>query len=595
MDFEFAEEVTHKGAPLYTLRSHRPNAGESGGKSKGWTTPSLTDYPEGQRRKLTFAKLHPPGEDHDPDTVVMCEGAKSAYAVTDAGRQSASWNGGSGKNAVDKADFTRLQGKKLIFWPDADTPGLKALAMAVPKFAAVGLASFKVVDVGLLPGVDREDIPENGGKDAADVSAAERLKIIDAAADYDLTVEQEVRGEVATARETDAEHGPWARTPLGDAERLLTEHGDKLLVVFDPEEANTASLRLLEGRSGLWRDDRPRIEALLVKTARHWDHTGFNTEAARKVREWALKTASPAGQQKALDQVGAAYRSMEERGKMPAALTSCDVRDLDSKGEYMGTPAGVLDVTTGRVLSPEESRTKLVSLRIPDAYDPKATHPGVTKILDNFGPNDQEWFIQAMGCALRGYCQERIYLLHGEGDAGKSTVVDAVDEVLGEYGRKMGSTAFTPDRFGQADRPEPSKFEVAGGVRVAIIDEPKLGADGSMAWETVKDVSGSQTGRARLLRRNYVSLRYTATMLWAMNDLPSLPLEARGDRGAVYRRLRVLSLLTIPPGQRDSSLKHLFKTSRKARQALFAIFVKASMTQKAPPATLRMSQRRESC
>ena len=454
-------------------------------------------------------KLHPPGEDHDPDTVVLCEGAKSAYAVTDAGRQSASWNGGSGENAVDNADFTRLQGKNMVFWPDSDTPGLKALAMAAPKLAAVGLASFKVVDVGLLPGVDRENIPESGGKDAADVSAAERLKIIDAAADYDLAAaakeakeKEAVAGEIDTSRETDAEHGPWARTPLGDAERLLTEHSEKLLIVFNPEEANTASLRLLEGRSGLWRDDRPRIEALLVQTARRWDHTGFNTEAARKVRDWALKTASPAGQQKALDQVGAAYRSMEDRGERPAALTTCDVRDLDSKGEYMGTPEGVLDVTTGRLLSPKESRTKLVTLRIPDPYDPKAQHDGVEKILANFGLKDRQWFVRAMGCALRGYCQERIYLLHGEGDAGKSTVIDGIDETLGEYGHKMGSTAFTPDKWGTADKPEPSKFEIAGGVRVAIIDEPKLGADGAMAWETVKDVSGSQTGRARMLSLN---------------------------------------------------------------------------------------------
>ena len=72
-------------------------------------------------------------------------------------------------------------------------------------------------------------------------------------------------------------------------------------------------------------------------------------------------------------------------------------------------------------------------------------------------------------------------------------------------------------------------------------------------------------------------------MLWAMNDLPALPLEAKGDRGAVYRRLRVLSLVTIPQGQRDGKLKHLFKNSSEARQALFAVFVGASKKQTEPP------------
>ena len=161
-------------------------------------------------------------------------------------------------------------------------------------------------------------------------------------------------------------------------------------------------------------------------------------------------------------------------------------------------------------------------------------------ILAHLGVEERRWLLQGLGYALRGWCGKRVYILHGGGDAGKTTIIDGLLNTLGEYAGKMGSSALTPDSWSTSDKAEPSKFDVAGGKRIAIMDEPKLGPGGAMAWDTIKEMTGGKNGHARLLRENYVDLRYTATMVWAMNDLPNIPHEEIGDSGAVYIRLRVL-------------------------------------------------------
>lgn len=60
-------------------------------------------------------------------TIIMCEGEKAADAAQRMFPKeiAMSWPGGS--QAVKKADFTPIHGRKLILWPDADQPGLDAM------------------------------------------------------------------------------------------------------------------------------------------------------------------------------------------------------------------------------------------------------------------------------------------------------------------------------------------------------------------------------------------------------------------------------------------------------------------------------------
>lgn len=57
--------------------------------------------------------------------VFICEGEKATDACARVlGVEAKTWPGGT--NAVDKADWTQLAGRKVVIWPDADAPGWKA-------------------------------------------------------------------------------------------------------------------------------------------------------------------------------------------------------------------------------------------------------------------------------------------------------------------------------------------------------------------------------------------------------------------------------------------------------------------------------------
>ena len=225
-------------------------------------------------------------------------------------------------------------------------------------------------------------------------------------------------------------------------------------------------------------------------------------------------------------------------------------------------------MTTGELLSPAESRRKLITLQLPDVYDPNATHESVDKLLGRLGSREREWVVASMGHSLRGNANERIYLLHGKGGAGKTTLVNAVVDSLGEYGGLMASNALKTSTFSDANKAEPHKHDVAGGVRIVMCDEPETGQYGQMNWASIKEMSGGKGGRARLLNRNLVNLRYTGTMFWLVNELSRVPTDREGDASAVFRRLRLLTVVEIPEKEREIRFKSLWSTDATARQTM---------------------------
>ena len=177
----------------------------------------------------------------------------------------------------------------------------------------------------------------------------------------------------------------------------------------------------------------------------------------------------------------AAYNRLRDQGELPSALSSCDQPRLDADRLCLGAPNGVLDVTTGRMLSPREARDRYITRMLPDPYDEDARHPLVDKLFERMDDAEREWLFQAMGYSLRGYCEERIYVVKGDTKAGKTSVGDALRYSLGdEYASKLPSNTFTASGWESRDKAEPGKFFVANGFRVAVLDEPIFGRRGQL-------------------------------------------------------------------------------------------------------------------
>lgn len=92
--------------------------------------------------------------------VVICEGEKAAEAaqrLLGAEYVCTTWPGGAA--AVDRADFSPLQGRDVIVWPDADAAGKNAAAALLARLAGIA-GRIRIVRVDGLP----------AKTDAADVS-----------------------------------------------------------------------------------------------------------------------------------------------------------------------------------------------------------------------------------------------------------------------------------------------------------------------------------------------------------------------------------------------------------------------------------------
>jgi putative DNA primase/helicase len=106
-----------------------------------------------------------------PDaTVVVCEGEKSADAASLIFPKAVATTSPGGANAADKADWSVLRGRKVLIWPDDDTPGRTYAAKVGKILAALG-CEVSVIDAAALArtapdGGKRE--PTKHGWDAVD-------------------------------------------------------------------------------------------------------------------------------------------------------------------------------------------------------------------------------------------------------------------------------------------------------------------------------------------------------------------------------------------------------------------------------------------
>lgn len=90
-------------------------------------------------------------------SVVLVEGEKCAQALADIGIEATTAMQGA-KAPIEKTDWSPLQGKEVILWPDADAPGHEYMAKVAARLIALGC---KVRLVRIPPDKD-------GGWDAAD-------------------------------------------------------------------------------------------------------------------------------------------------------------------------------------------------------------------------------------------------------------------------------------------------------------------------------------------------------------------------------------------------------------------------------------------
>ena len=207
-------------------------------------------------------------------------------------------------------------------------------------------------------------------------------------------------------------------TPLGNAERLLILFGHLFRFVIE-------TALWLVWRQNRWFQDTAAVRMHLLAKATlkdMWMHPDCDPDVRDKYRAWIKQSES----EPMIQQMIALTRS--------DSTITISMTQLDQHPDLLACTNGVIDLRTGE-LQPNRQEF-YITRNTGIEYDPAATFaPWDTFINDLTGGNQaiRDFLQLGIGYSLQGSCcEEKLFILHGPGATGKSTLLEAISGALGE-------------------------------------------------------------------------------------------------------------------------------------------------------------------
>jgi putative DNA primase/helicase len=180
------------------------------------------------------------------------------------------------------------------------------------------------------------------------------------------------------------------------------------------------------------------------------------------------------------------------------------------------------------------------------------------------GDEELASFLQrAVGYSLTGLTtEEKLFFAHGPAATGKSTFLEAIRTVIGDYGRTADFQTFVK-RTG--DRGIPNDIARLVGARLVVGSEVDEGKQ--LAEALVKQLTGGDTVTARFMRQEF--FEYTPQFkLWlAANARPAVDPNDSG----IWRRILLIPFTQeIPEEERDPTVKERLRTDPDVHAAVLA-------------------------
>jgi len=220
---------------------------------------------------------------------------------------------------------------------------------------------------------------------------------------------------------------------------------------------------------------------------------------------------------------------------------------LDADAWRLNVSNGTLDLRTGRLLRHDPGA--LITKLAPVEHSTDARCPIWLTFLDRImrGDVDVIAFLQrALGYALTGDVSEQVmFFLYGTGANGKSTLLNTVHAVLGDY------ASHTPTETLLLKRGDtiPNDLARLKGARFVTAVEAEGGR--RLAEARVKQMTGGDPISARFLHGEWFDYAPEYKLFCAVNHKPSV----KGTDHAIWRRIRLIPFtVTIPEHEQDRRL-----------------------------------------
>jgi len=154
----------------------------------------------------------------------------------------------------------------------------------------------------------------------------------------------------------------------------------------------------------------------------------------------------------------------------------------------------------------------------------------------------QRWHGHCLSADIR---EQYLPIYHGEGNNGKSVLLDTISAVMGDYAGEA-----PPDLITVRKHPEhPTEIADLLGKRLVVASETER--DAELRLQLIKRLTGNARLKARRMRQDYFEFARSHKMILVTNNRPAI----KEDTEAAWRRLRLVPFdVIIPKEQRDPDL-----------------------------------------
>lgn len=319
-------------------------------------------------------------------------------------------------------------------------------------------------------------------------------------------------------------------TDTGNAERLIDRHGSDLLFVNGEWYVWDGKRFRKDATGEIHRRARETGRAIYVEAS-----IAPDTAERKATADWAKRTEARERQ-----------HSMIKLAESDSRVAR-RIEELDADSLLLTVNNGTLDLKSG-TLRPHE-RSDLITKLAPVSFDPDATAPAFTAFLDRVLPDAEvrEYLQRYIGYGLTASAEEeRMLMLEGSGANGKSTLIEILRKLLGDYAVSSKSEILLSNR----DTGGGESIARLAGARIVFVDESAAGR--RLDAEKLKTLTSPGTRQARHLYRNSFEFQVTHKLIFATNHRPDLDAD---DEGA-WRRTDVMPFsVTIPENERDPRLR----------------------------------------
>lgn len=365
----------------------------------------------------------------------------------------------------------------------------------------------------------------------------------------------------------------------GNAMRLLGQYGRNVLFVesmgwlywdgkrWTTDGAKQAIMRMCHDTAMSIRDEAgalsTRGQELAEEDDRRWPAPGIKRTPTQR-EDFAPDLLAVSDRVERLHKFAVSSGNDGKVKAMPAnaeAYVRVAVDEIDRHFDRFTVMNGTLMLDHAAVLDDDPdcavrldpfSRDARMTRCAPVHYDPNANAPQWHAFLESILPDPEvRQFLQRFaGYLLTGETSEQVMVVfYGTGANGKSTMIETLGDVMGDYRESVPIATFLhDDRAGGGDAtPDIAKLP---GARLVLASEPEVGD--RLSESRVKTITGGERISARHLFKDMFEFVPQFKLVLCVNTRPNI----RGADEGIWRRVLMVPFdQVIPPEKRDKHLR----------------------------------------